>query len=476
MIHKTRKSKLMQITTLLVFQAMMLVSLPLSLSYAVDNLKSVLTLEEAIEVAQENDPWLIGNKHSQDAIQSMSVAAGTYPDPKVKVGLANFPTDTFDIDQEPMTQIKVGISQMIPRGDSLQIKRQQLEVTSEQFPFQRQDRKAKIGVKVSQLWLDAFNAQESIRLIEKDRPLFEQLVDIVEASYSAALGKARQQDIVRAQLELTRLDDRLTVLKQNKEMQVEMLSEWLIEYFIDQSGGESTGKVTVNWSNIVLEQSLPDTKMLHSTLFESDQEVTSQDIYEYIAGHPSIFALEKKIEATNLGIDLANQSYKPQWGLSASYGYRGDEQSGKERADFLSLGVSVDLPFFTKNRQDKGVDSAVSKAAAVKTQKWQLVRKMIAEIEKIRAQLLRLSERQDLYTKQLLPQMQEQAEASLTAYTNDDGDFAEVVRSRIAELNAQITALNIDVERQKAIIKLNYYFMESGDDSISSDRHLGDMK
>ena len=61
---------------------------------------------------------------------------------------------------------------------------------------------------------------------------------------------------------------------------------------------------------------------------------------------------------------------------------------------------------------------------------------MIADFEKARAQLFRLNERQNLYKNDLLPQMHEQAEASLTAYTNDDGDFAEVVRARIAELNA----------------------------------------
>jgi hypothetical protein len=46
-------------------------------------------------------------------------------------------------------------------------------------------------------------------LIERDRVLFEQLVDIVKASYSSAQGNTRQQDVIRAQLELARLDDSL---------------------------------------------------------------------------------------------------------------------------------------------------------------------------------------------------------------------------------------------------------------------------
>jgi len=86
---------------------------------------------------------------------------------------------------------------------------------------------------------------------------------------------------------------------------------------------------------------------------------------------------------------------------------------------------------------------------------------MIAKFEIGRSQFIRLNERQKLYQERLLPQMHDQAEASLTAYTSDDGDFSEVVRSRIAELNASIDALSINVDRQKTIIQLNYFFVNN---------------
>ena len=184
-----------------------------------------LTLTTAISVAQQNDLWLIGNKHSQSAIDAASVSAGTLPDPKISIAFANMPTDTFDFGQEPMTQFKVGMSQIFPRGESLAIKQRQLAIKSRQFPYQREDRKAKIAVMVSQLWLDIYKAQESIALIEKDRALFEQLADVAAASYSSAIGKTRQHDIIRAQLEMTRLEDRLTMLRQKKEMFRQKLNE-----------------------------------------------------------------------------------------------------------------------------------------------------------------------------------------------------------------------------------------------------------
>ena len=57
-----------------------------------------------------------------------------------------------------------------------------------------------------------------------------------------------------------------------------------------------------------------------------------------------------------------------------------------------------------------------------------------------------------------IPQRQ-QAEAALTAYTNDDGDFAEAVRSQIAEVNAKIDALAIAINRQKLIAEANYLLL-----------------
>ncbi len=424
-----------------------------------------LTLNVVVEQAQLNDPWLISNRHTQDSIESLSIAAGTLPDPKINLGLANIATDTFDFSQEGMTQFKVGVSQMFPRGDSLAIKKKQLAIVGSQFPFQRQDRQARVAVVVSHLWLDAYKAQQSIALIENDRTLFEQLADVAQASYSSTLGRTRQQDIVRAQLELTRLDDRLTRLNQKKEMSEKKLYEWLNEGRFHKT---DVNKLSIPEFNIATQ--LPSIKMINETLYTSRSDVSQQKLYQFLSNHPAVMVFDKKIEAKKVGVDLAKQKYKPEWGISAGYGVRDDSPLGQERSDLFSIGVSFDIPIFTSNRQDKQVQSAVSEASAIKTEKWQFVRKLMAAFETQRTQLLRLNERQTLYNERLLPQMHNQAEASLTAYTNDDGDFAEVVRSRIAELNASIDALEIDVERQKSIVQLNYFLMKNVKE-ITLDNH-----
>lgn len=423
--------------------------LSLQIPVSAQDTNTILYIEQAVRLAQENDPWIEGSKHMQDATSSMSVAAGSLPDPQVSLGLANLPTDSFSFNQDGMTQIKLGVSQMFPQGDSLNIKRRQLEIKAGAFPYLREDRYAKVSVIVGHLWLDAYKAKKTIALIEQNRSLFEQLSEIALSSYSSALGRTRQQDIIRAQLELTRLNDRVTMLNQSQDAAMKTLSEWL----------NIEGNLSADYLNFTIAEQMPDTQISRPEYI--DQILSDEAIYDQLSNHPMLSALEQKIKASGAGVDLARQKYKPAWGVNASYGRRNNDPFGGSRSDNLSVGVSLSVPLFTANRQDKEYQSAVSSREAVRTEKWQTLRKLKAGLDNASAQLIRLNERKELFRSALLPQMNEQAEASLTAYTNDDGDFAEVVRARIAELNAQIDALNIDVARQKTIIQLNYFFTTS---------------
>jgi len=431
-------------------------------AHAVAADSSILTLEEAITAAVKQDPWLKGSQYSEEAIMANSVAASTLPDPVVSIGLANLPTDGFAFDQEPMTQLKAGVSQMFSRGDSLDIRRKQLQELAKQHPIMRQDRIAKTTLTVSMKWLEIFRAQQTIALIEQDRALFEQLGEIAQASYSSAVGKVRQQDIVRAQLELTRLEDRLTKLHSQKEQATAELLEWLLD---DQTWFTNTQRYQ---QHVDLPAKAPTIPRLYLNATKELENGNIDILAELLNNHPAVLAIEQKIEASNTGIDLAKQQYKPQWGVNASYAYREDDQLGRSRPDFISVGVTFDVPLFTGNKQDQEVSAAISQTEAIKTEKRLALRSLLSQLQSAYAAHRRLQQREALYQTDILIQMSDQAEASLTAYTNDDGDFAEVVRARIADLNARIDALNIDVDLLKSQSQLNYFF--SDEPSIANTR------
>jgi outer membrane protein TolC len=415
-----------------------------------------LSLKKAIQVAQQNDPWLVGSRHRQQSLTRLSYAARTLPDPKISVAFANLPTNGFAFSQEGMTQLKVGVSQMFARGDSLNIKNRQLKLQSQQQPFQRQDRTSKVAVTVGSLWLDLYRVQQSITLIERNRSLFEQLAEVAEASYGSGLGKTRQQDIVRAQLELTRLEDKLNQLQQQDDSYQAMLGQWLINFSLNPQSKITDNNALIFELPFIVSEEQPKLELINHAHVYSEQWLSTDKLSALLSFHPSVKSIDKKIAATKTGIKLAEQQYQPQWGINASYGYRADDSMGNSRADLFSVGVVFDVPLFTENRQDNEVKSAISKTESIKTEKLLLLRKLMSAFTSSKSQLIRLTERQALYQGKLLPQIHDQAEASLTAYTNDDGDFAEVVRARIAELNAEIDFLAINVQKQKIILEINY--------------------
>ena len=409
---------------------------------------AALNLRQAVVIAQQQDPWIEGNELRQQALMAQSIAAGSLPDPMITAGVANLPTDTFNFDQEAMTQFKVGVSQALPRGDSLELRRQRLGQLSQQHPLLRADRLALIESEVSGLWLDVWRTRETILLIEQDRDLFEQLVDIAESKYTSTLGGTRQQDLIRAQLELTRLEDRLLVLHEHMDTTRSALGRWLVEPDLIEHNS--------HFQPLTDELPVIALKLPGSISGEKDA-LSLQRLAELLGKHPAIQAQNKKLEASSTEVELAEQKYRPQWRLNASYGYREDDPLGNNRADFFSVGVAFDVPLFTSRRQDQQVRSAQASSESVRTERSLLLRSMIAQFNGLNARLFRIEQRQNLYSSRLLEQMSEQAEASLAAYTNDDADFDEVVRARIAELNTRIEALGIAVERQKITAQLNYF-------------------
>jgi len=137
------------------------------------------------------------------------------------------------------------------------------------------------------------------------------------------------------------------------------------------------------------------------------------------------------------------------------YGHReGRLPGGEPRSDFISLSVTIDLPLFRHNRQDRYVRAAVHERRAAIDSKERVLRELESELETEFTRWHDLSRRLTLYEQEILPQSEEQAKAALAAYQSDAGDFAEVMRAYVDLLNTRldVTRLRIDRARSYAIL------------------------
>lgn len=387
-------------------------------------------LDAAIAAAIEDDPWLKQSSATERATRAEAIAAGELPDPRVSATIANLPTDSFNFSQEPMTQVSVGVMQSFPGGETRVLRRKRLSQVGDISPVERAVRAAQLRREISLLWIDAALADETIKLIENDRALFEQLEQVTRASYGNASIRVNQQDLVRAQLEITRLDERILRLTETRQRRREQLSEWV-----------------------------PTSFLADQTYFEIPTKSASRE-QTSLTNHAEVRLFDQRIEIARTEREIADESRRPGWTLSASYGFRDEDAVGRNLPDFVSIGVSMDLPLFTVKRQDKQVLAAAERAASAEAARLLRLRQLSARLRDARARLTQLDQQAALYRQTLLSQMEMLAQSSLNAYTSDEGDFAEVMRAYIAQLNARVEATSIEAERQKTITLLEYLTTE----------------
>jgi outer membrane protein TolC len=391
-----------------------------------------LSLDRAINLAQSNDPWLHGSELRENALAAEAISASSLPDPTLSFGAANLPTDTFDFRQEGMTQASVGISQRLTRGDSRRLMAEQKHQLSRQQPILRAVRQAKVAAAVSQLWLEGYRAEQSIALIEADRTLFEQLIALSRSNYGAGLTHANQQDIIGAELALSRVEERILKLKQQRDLARDQLGEWINTTKINEFS-PSDDDINLN-----------------------PEAISESRAADLLQAHPAIRAIEQNIAVAQTRVAISQGQYKAEWAINAKYAHRAEDPLGNDRADLFSVGVSVDLPLFTAKRQNQNLNAAQARAEASRTDKALLLRRMMTTFKTQLSQLERTNERLTLYKSRLLRESSEQVQASMTAYQNSKGEFTAAIQARIDALDIKIDELNLRVNRRKILVTLDY--------------------
>ena len=411
------------------------------------------SLEQALQLAIQYDPLLKGNAHRKDRFNAEAEASSYWANPQVSASVQNLPTDGFAFDQEPMTQFKVGLKQQLARGDENLYSQQKYQVMADQMSVESQARKAWLKREVTLTWLDWVYATRRIGLLDKEKSLLTQLLDFTDSRYSQGVGAAAQQDILQVRLALLSLDDKYVQAYQQKNEARSALSKWFGAPLDDSVSAPLTQSTQ---DAIEVDAILNDSNLSLSSFLTV---IENSEPFSILQHHPEamLLQIQTQIEAQN--VNIAREQTKSQWAFEASYGYRQDAQNGASRADFVSLGVQVDLPFFNKSRQDASIAAAASKMSASETDFRLKVNELAANAEVLKSRLSALSERKALYETALIGETRQLSEAELTAYTTDTGDIGDVVNANLKQVQVQDDLLKIDIERARTLASLAYLYL-----------------
>ncbi len=392
------------------------------------NALAALDLDESVRLALLDDPAIKAMQTRARAISDAAVADGQLPDPQLKTGLYNLPVDDFDIDREPTTQLRLGLVQAFPRGKTLQYKQQQTEWLAQAEMANSEITGRKLVRDVRKHFLELYYQVQAEQVVRESRTLFAQLVDITQAHYGT--GRVSQQDVLSASLELSRLDDRTTRILNEADKNRAALMKWIGDAAL-----------------LPIDDQFPELPELPS----------KETIAAALPEHPLIRTETAKLAASKRKIQIANEQYKPGWSAGLEYRKRfGDDPDGDSRADMMAAMVTVDLPLFTKNRQDKRLSASVQMAESVQLTRDDRLRELKLMLDTDYANWSRLGERASLYDGELVRDAAANVQASLKAYQSGVTEFTTLMRARITDLDVRLQDLRVRVDRAKSQANLLY--------------------
>ena len=382
----------------------------------------LLTIAEAEDLALADEPGQLAMQARAAALGERAVVAGALPDPVLRMGLNNFPIQSGGFTTEGMTSAGVGIRQTFPSGSTREISTRQYEFLASEINNGADGRGRNVLTAARSAWLDAYFWGQSHDLVKESRPFFDDLATISRSLY--AVGRKSQQDVLRAELELSRIDDRLIEIERQQARAQAVLGEWI--------GSDARRPVA---------DKLPSW----------DDPPPLGSLIQNLSAHPMTMAADAQIAAREAGVELADQQSKPQWALDMAYSYRdGSLANGEPRSDFISVGVTVGLPFFRGKSVDSTLSAALQERSAAESSKTRLMRELQSRLEAEYSRWQDLSRRLELYEERILGQASEHAQAAMLAYQSDSGDFADVMRGYIDDLNTRIEYIRLQVERAQS--------------------------
>ncbi len=392
--------------------------------------KNVLVLENLIEEGLENNPQVKAFYTKSRADEARVPQAGSLPDPMVSLNVLNLPVDNFVFDQEPMTGKQLAVKQTFPFPGKLSLKENIARKGANVSQANWEELRWQLIRNIKVTYYKLYFVDEAIRTTEKNRKLLTEFVAIAEQKY--AVGRGLQQDVLKAQVELSKMEDKLIDLRQKRE-EVESRMNALLNRPIDQPLAKTSPLVYKPFS------------------------LNRDDLEQLILNNKPLFkAWESRIDQSREKISLAEKQYWPDFSVFAAYSQRDVLQSGMGGVDFLSAGVTLNIPLYFWRKQRKRVEETTLLKQSVEERYQNVKLQTFSALDNAISEHLKLDERVDLYESGIIPQATQALQSAMIGYQTDKVDFLTLVNNQMTLFNLELEYARILSDYNKNVAELEY--------------------
>jgi outer membrane protein, heavy metal efflux system len=384
----------------------------------------VVTLEQLVREAEANNPAIAASRHNIEAKRAMVLPARTLPDPVL--GFQHMGDIVpFQLQQgDPSSARTFSVEQEVPFPGKLDLKGKmaQVEATAEESNHEKARRDVLAELKAA--YFDYSLIHQSLETIERDRELLQSFAEIAQEKYR--VGQGIQQDVFKAQVEISKLIEKRTVLEQRRGTAMSQINSLLY-----RTPGTPLGR-PAGLQALGLTYSLEQLNDLAQHSF------------------PELQLKEREVERNQYAVELARRNYYPDFTLGFTY-------YDRTVPEMFGLGINVKVPLYFWRKQRQELSAARSTLNSVRLMRDNTTAAVYAKLQENYGLARSAEKLAQLYNHDLIPQSRLALESAMASYQVGRADFLTVIDSLLTLLEYELKYYEMLTEFHKALARLELY-------------------
>ena len=319
---------------------------------------NAITFNEAVEALKKHES-IEAVSFKSKALGEEAELKGSWGDPKFKIAAKNFPKDTLEKDQTPMTGIEFGVSQKIALTTKYGNIEDAFSSLSKAYQFEADDRKEALTKGLWEILIIKRKVTDELSILNENNSWISKILKVSKRLYST--GKTSQQALLDIQIRKSEIEGEIS----NKKYELSQIKDRL-NYFI---GTADIKESSIPWNSLN-----PGTKQI-----KDNKELS----------------FKEKLRAKELILTASKLNYVPDLTVSIGYTKRSNIDGN---GDFVGAAISFPLPFSGEkySKHGKAVQEkymASKKYENYKRKKVRDISVLIKEVDKLLSELNIINEK-----------------------------------------------------------------------------------
>ena len=382
-------------------------------------------LSQLVKEAEENNPQILAARREWQAATQVPSQVSTLPDPQITVQqfAVGSPRPFAGFSNSDFAYIGVGVSQDLPYPGKLRLRGEIAHSKADTLHQQADAVRRSVIEQVKTAYFHLDYVRQTLSILEEDQKLLGRVEKIAETRYRT--GQGNQQDVLKAQLQETKLLRDSTQYRQQMETLQGQLKQ-------------------------LLNRPQDSADIITEKLTETPLPYSSDDLLAAVrTGNPEVGAQHEMMQDRSLQFELARKDFYPDFSLQYMW-----QHTGAPFRDYYMATFGVRLPIYRSRRQRPEVAEAAeqldSSRRAYEAQVQQTCfevrdQYLVADSD---AKLLKI------YREGLMPQARASFQAGLAAYQSAQQDFETLLSSFLDVLNLDIEYWRTLAEHESALARL----------------------